>query len=262
MKIFIYTFASVILSSLSVTAQDSNMIRDMLTKTESRIPENYRDPLSIVEMRSSLDKVESFVQMQGILKSSWKTSLPLINELAANDTQKALYFKAAQILPREEYIAFVTAASEQAATGTISKQQFKWALFPGQKHLREMWTEDPPDESLQQLARRAKEVLGDDAGPSNFFDHVLSGKVASDNRSPEQTSPLENEAEGRASTPTTIPIASAPTTISSASAPTPVRKASSALQAEPPKSTPWSWIVGAILLLTVAGGVLFKFRRK
>lgn len=33
-------------------------------------------------------------------------------------------------------------------------------------------------------------------------------------------------------------------------------------QAEPSKSTPWPWIIGAILLLAVAGGILLKLRRK
>ena len=37
---------------------------------------------------------------------------------------------------------------------------------------------------------------------------------------------------------------------------------SPAVEAEPSKSTPWSWIIGAILFLAVVGGVLFKFLRK
>jgi len=34
------------------------------------------------------------------------------------------------------------------------------------------------------------------------------------------------------------------------------------VQAEPSKSTPWTWIIAAILLLAVAGGVIFKLLRK
>lgn len=37
---------------------------------------------------------------------------------------------------------------------------------------------------------------------------------------------------------------------------------SQSLTATDTKSTPWPWIIGAILLLAVAGGILFKFRRK
>lgn len=253
MKYFLYIFVLVSLLRLSAMAQDSNMIRETLAKTERAIPENYRDSASIVEMRSSLEKVESFTQLQSILKTSWRTNLPQINEFAANDTQKALYFKAAQILPREEYIAFMTAASDQATSGSISKQQFKWALFPSQKNLREMWTEDPPSESLQQLARKAKIILGDDAGQFKFFDHVLSGKVASDNRPPEEPK-FEKELTAKGAT-------SAPTATPSTSAKAPPQSSPIA-QVEPPRSSPLPWIIGAILLLAVAGGILFKLLRK
>jgi hypothetical protein len=61
------------------------------------------------------------------------------------------------------------------------------------------------------------------------------------------------EAEGRAATPTMTPSASAPTT---------TLKPSPVSQTESQKSFPWSWIIGAILLLAVAGGVLFMFLRK
>jgi len=56
--------------------------------------------------------------------------------------------------------------------------------------------------------------------------------------------------------------ASAPTMTSSASAPTTTPKPSPVVQAEPSKSSPWQWLIGAILLLAVVGGILFKVRRK
>ena len=37
---------------------------------------------------------------------------------------------------------------------------------------------------------------------------------------------------------------------------------SPAVKAEPSKSTPWPWIIGAILLLAVVGGIFLKLRRK
>lgn len=39
-------------------------------------------------------------------------------------------------------------------------------------------------------------------------------------------------------------------------------RSSVAVEAEPSKSAPWPWIVGLILLLAVAGGILLKLRRK
>jgi hypothetical protein len=60
-------------------------------------------------------------------------------------------------------------------------------------------------------------------------------------------------AEGQSSSPTMRPSARAPTT-------TP--KPSPVTQVEPPKSMPWPWIIGAIFLLAVVGGIFFKFLRK
>ena len=55
---------------------------------------------------------------------------------------------------------------------------------------------------------------------------------------------------------------SSATITSSATSPTATPKPSPAVQAEHSKSAPWPWIIGAILLLAVAGGILFKFLRK
>jgi hypothetical protein len=63
----------------------------------------------------------------------------------------------------------------------------------------------------------------------------------------------ELAATGQAPNPAMVPSASDPTT-------TP--KPSPAVQVEPSKSFPWPWVIGAILLLVVVGGILFKFLRK
>jgi hypothetical protein len=48
----------------------------------------------------------------------------------------------------------------------------------------------------------------------------------------------------------------------SAASPTAKPESSPIVQTEPSKSFPWPWIVGAILLFAIVGGVLLKFRRK
>jgi hypothetical protein len=54
----------------------------------------------------------------------------------------------------------------------------------------------------------------------------------------------------------------APTMSPSSPAPTSTPKSSPVGQSEPQQSTPWPWVIGVILLLAVAGGILFKFLRK
>lgn len=266
MKCVIYILVLFSMLRYSVMAQDANMVREMLAKIESTISENYRDPVSVAEKRPSswAKKVEAFAQLQTVLKTSWRTSLSQINEIATNETQKAICFKAAQILPREEYIAFVTAASEHVASGSISKQQFKWALFPSETHLREMWTEDPPSESLQQLAQQAKIVLSEDTKQSKFFDHVLSGKVAVDNRQPEQTSSSDNAANSLKSGPdhSLTPSAQAPLApTTSNTKTTPQAKTSKTPSEKPTASTPWSFILVLVVATTGLLWLLLKGRK-
>lgn len=75
---------------------------------------------------------------------------------------------------------------------------------------------------------------------------------------------LPTVAKESASTPLPEPKTTTQTT------PVPTEKPQSSVPATPPqssmtaetKSSPWPWIVGAILLLAVVGGILFKFRRK
>lgn len=100
-----------------------------------------------------------------------------ISEIAESANSKALYFKAAQTLPREDYLRFMLMAADQVGPNGISKQQFKWGLFPSAKHLREMWLEDPPGELLKDLARRASREFADDPKLLEFFDGLESGEV-------------------------------------------------------------------------------------
>jgi hypothetical protein len=68
---------------------------------------------------------------------------------------------------------------------------------------------------------------------------------------------------GSSSSALEIPVPSAPlaaTSVTRADEMTP--KLPSVVQSKPPNSFPWPWIIGAILLLAVLGGILFKFRRK
>ena len=101
-----------------------------------------------------------------------------IEKIAPSDNAKAIFFKAAQILPRKDYIDFLGVSCDLAKEGKLSKQQLKWALFPSEKHLREMWGVPEPSRELRVVAERGKIVFSDDPRMLEFFDGVISGKVA------------------------------------------------------------------------------------
>ena len=156
---------------------------ELLSKTENALPERARHLDAIAERRASsmAKKIESFNLLQQNFKKTWAVDLNSIETVAPSDNTKAIFFKAAQILSREDYIDFLMVTCRFVEGGKISKQQLKWGLFPAEKHLREMWIENPPSLSLKELAHRAGLILANDDGMKRFLDGVISGEVAIDN---------------------------------------------------------------------------------
>lgn len=155
---------------------------ELLSKTENALPERARYLGAIVERRSSsmAKKIESFNLLQQNFKQTWAEDLNSIETVAPSDNTKAIFFKAAEILSRKDYADFLMMTCRLVKSGEISKQQLKWGLFPAEKHLREMWIENPPNNSLKDLAYQASLIFADDKGMKDFLDGVISGQVAID----------------------------------------------------------------------------------
>lgn len=153
---------------------------ELLSKTENALPERARYLGAIAERRSSsmARKIESFDLLQQNFNKTWVEDLRSIETVAPSDNAKAIFFKAAQILSRKDYIDFLMMTCRLVENGKISKQQLKWGLFPAEKHLREMWIENPPSGSLKNLASEASLIFADDKGMRDFLDKVVSGQVA------------------------------------------------------------------------------------
>lgn len=111
----------------------------------------------------------------------------------------------------------------------------------GGKVVEPSGVEERPKKSLSDVIRNAEAAAG------VFSERVVSAPSVE----PQFGKKLAAEGQVPASTIT-----------ASASDPKATPKPSPVLQAEPSKSTPWPWIIGAILLLAVAGGILLILRRK
>lgn len=155
---------------------------ELLSKTENALPERVRYLGAIAERRASsmAQKIESFDLLQQGFKKTWAEDLNSIETVAPSDNTKAIFFKAAQILSQEDYRNFLMATCPLVESGKISKEQLKWGLFPGEKHLREMWIENPPSSSLKDLAYQASLIFADDEGMKVFLDRVFSGQLGID----------------------------------------------------------------------------------
>ena len=161
---------------------------DLVRTTRNAIPEKYRNPASIVEMRSTLKKIGAFVTLQTEFPTSWEETLGAIGTVAPDSPSIAIYFKAAEVLPKREYAGFMLAAADGVSSGEISIQQFKWGLFPAEKHLRDMWNENEKPPAMIDLARKAKTLLANEPESVRFFDDVLAGKGTDGTDSPNLSS--------------------------------------------------------------------------
>lgn len=177
MKLLLGLFGLLIVCDFSNAQSETTTL---LNEIEAAFPEDYRNAVSIVERRSSAmaQKIESFGLLQKNFEKAWTEDLRSIDTVAPSDNTKAIFFKAAQILPRKDYIDFLMITCQLVEDGEVSKQQLKWGLFPSEKHLREMWIENPPSVPLKDLAHQAGLIFADDGGMKDFLDKVVSGQVA------------------------------------------------------------------------------------
>jgi|GEM_PF-2806472 len=172
----IFAFSALLVSPL--IGQSSNS-RDIMARVSSEIPARSNTAEIIVEKRlSGLEKYPSFVPLEKSVRENWREDLLEFENVADTAAKKSLYFKAAETLDVENYIEFLRLAGKATASQKIEKQQFKWALFPSQKHLRDMWTQNPPSQSLKELAREAEAILSDDLSTARFLKDVQGGVVA------------------------------------------------------------------------------------
>ncbi|MDP0497432.1 MAG: hypothetical protein Q7Q73_14620 [Verrucomicrobiota bacterium JB024] len=172
MKILILLFFGI---SSTFGAVDVNVdaLRSYIESTEASIPEKYRDPVAVVEMRQGLNDYASFQQAQQVIKAHWKLLASEVDYIASSDTKKAIFFAAAQVLEPKEYISLITECIDNRDSNHISEQQFTWALFPADEKHRDMWTTSNPSAGLLNLAGKARLLFSDNPSRAKFFENYL-----------------------------------------------------------------------------------------
>lgn len=170
----------ILLSCAVLSANDKNLgdLRSYIAVTESTMPEDYRRiPAAIVDNLDSLNKYESYVLAQDIIKQNWESIAPEIDAIADTDAKRAILFNAAQeALEPDEYISLVTQCIEGRDSNAINYWQFKWALFPWHKKHRNMWAPEYASVPMFELARKAEELFASSSSPStaDFFRRYLN----------------------------------------------------------------------------------------
>lgn len=252
-KLF-YIFFLLVSWTLSFAESDIERTQELITSIENAIPARLRDPIGLVE-NESWTRHPDFKKLQGLIAQDWEKQAAAISTIAPSDNAKTIYYKAAQVLDRGTYLEFIMATSDRMAASELHPMQFKWVVFPHQKHLRNIWVEDPPSDQLKKVAARVREVMTDDLGMVRFMNEVISGQVAANNRDfHPDTAPLPKPTPPQAapSTPTLTPP--------SDTSPPPVVQVPAPVAPASAKSfNPLWWITGAVATLVAVGLAL---RRK
>jgi hypothetical protein len=218
----------------------------LLANAENEIPEPYRSPVAVVEMRGEFNDAGAFQQLRNETLSSWEEIIPKVSSMGISDTKKALLFKATQGLPLEDYLQMAIATMDLWENGNISRLQAMWVLFPSEKHLRNMWESETPPKSLSELAQKAEAICSDGSKTKLFFTNYLRKHIHNDSLVIDSSTELTEISKPKLKEK-------------------PLALQAEAIKVEVPKKAPeessnWLlWLIGALVVL---GGLAVVVRRK
>jgi hypothetical protein len=142
-------------------------------------PDSQRIPAMTVERPFfKIRENPDFLALENHVLNNWRNDLANLGEVAPSEGALTLYFKAAQVMPREEYVRFLLALVPYVVEGSVPHQQFYWCLSPTSKQLRDIWVDYPLDKDRESLAKAAVGIFTEDKSKQQFFEDVISGAVA------------------------------------------------------------------------------------
>jgi len=243
---------ALIATSIDAQVMDNQVvdINALIDKVESEIPSGYRGPVAIIEMRTTLDKIEAYKDLQKKIADLGSSLTASVDQIATDDNNTAIFFRAAQILDVEEYSNLVSHIIDNHDSYKISDQQYLWALFPSDKKLRNMWTSENPPSSLLELARRAEDFFSSDNETQQFFTNFISRVEKGE----EANSPVNKTEESNAMRSITEESSG-----NSLIEPAEFAAVESPDESAEKSSNWWLWLIG---LLIIAGGLAVVLRRK
>ncbi|MFT4177523.1 MAG: hypothetical protein QM627_12835 [Luteolibacter sp.] len=160
-------------------AQESSS-KDILAEVEKTTLARWHYPDAAVEKKLiSWEKNEAFRKLEKMVRANWESDLETAGGIGENEYQQAIYFKAAHSMSSSEYLEFVSKVADEVKKGRIDKKQLKWSLFSRPKHLRRVFSGNPPTEKMKQVANKIVDVFSeDDPAVSAIFAKVETGQLA------------------------------------------------------------------------------------
>lgn len=123
-----------------------------------------------------LTSIQEFNSLTSHIESNWKILVQNIDNLAATDSEKHLFFDSLELLPPRTYMEALIELVELRKSGNLSDIWLTRALFP-QMRMNCILADNYRDPSVVALLQEVKAIPDIDAKLSDSIDRIISGEA-------------------------------------------------------------------------------------
>lgn len=147
---------------------------DLVVRIEQQVPEGYRDPISFFE-NENWRKSAEFAQLEMLVVKNWSSLLDQRDVVAPTEVEETILFIAFDALPPADYLRFLDAATTQPEIKALRKRTLKWILFPNDKRVRGVLSDNYKTPIARKILYRVKTIFAGDTSITNLCNMILSG---------------------------------------------------------------------------------------
>ena len=246
---------------------DPTSIRKAVENVRVVSPEGFSDS-------SKIRNTAEYKSLVTNAPSIWMTAMDNLGISAPTREDQEILFQSFEGLSTSDYLLFLNRALDLYDQGKIYLGTFTYSVFFSSGKMQFFISHNYNQPEVAAFLKKAEDVLGKKGEPLLFnVQEARSGKLKELNdaaraRHPDLAKlpiPLLRVSDATPSGATQeAPMVGAtpPNSAAVVQSPEPAGSLKPSSPTAETKSTPWPWIIGAILLLAVGGGILLKLRRK
>jgi hypothetical protein len=246
---------------------DPTSIRKAVENVRVVSPEGFSDP-------SKIRNTAEYKSLVASAPSIWMAAMGNLESSAPTREDQEILFQSFEGLSASDYLQFLNRALDLYDQGKIDLGTFTYSVFFSGGNMQFFISHNYNHPEVAAFLKKAEDVLEKKGEPLMFnVQEARSGKLKELNdaaraRHPDLAKlpvpllrvPDATLSDGTKETP--LVGSTSPNSPAVVQSPESVGSSKPSSPTAESKSTPWPWIIGAILLLAVAGGILLKLRRK
>lgn len=168
------------ISAIAVHAasDSSQKLKSLLSQVESAtVQRGWVDSEMAFDNPHILKKMPGYLDLQNEIVALGPNVMDELESVAPSSMAKAIFMVTLQALPPESYLKVLDKSVELAEKGKLEKPLLYWALFPQQKNVRGILSENYKQPEVIRIVNRSKVLFANDKIRVGFFDAILSGEV-------------------------------------------------------------------------------------